>query len=63
MTTVRVDPAVLAELQRRRLPGETNNNEAIWRAIQEAHLEAKLDKHGLTTDEMAELSWLRSVRP
>ena len=59
---IRVDEEVRAELLRRRLPGETNHNGAIVRAIDEAHLEAKLGRHGLTTDEMAELTYLRALR-
>ena len=62
MTAVRIAHDVAAELRRRRLDGEANYNGVIRRALEERELEAKLEAGGLTTDEMATLSWLRSVK-
>jgi hypothetical protein len=59
---IRVDATVRGELERRRLPGERNPNGAIRRALEEAALEERLTRYGLTTAEMARLVDLRGMR-
>jgi hypothetical protein len=61
-TVIRVDGRVHTELLRRRLPGETNHDAVIVRALREQELEDRFRRCGLVTREMAELHDLRAMR-
>lgn len=59
---VRVDTEVHRELLRRRLPGETNHDAVILRALEEQKLEDQHARIGLSTESLLRLYELQEMR-